>query len=63
MTRERIEALIAHKRFEIKLCDINSKYSEPEDLRNLYYNNTKKLLLKSEIFKLELLLFLKKCKT
>lgn len=55
MTREKIEALIARKRFEIKLCDINSKYLKPEDLRNMYYNNTKKLLLKSEILLLELL--------
>ena len=56
MTREKIEALIAHKRFEIKLCDINSKYSKPEDLRKMYYNNTKKMLLESEIFLLELLI-------
>lgn len=56
MTREKIEALIAHKRFEIKLCDINSKYLKPEDLRNQYYNSTKKLLLKSEISLLELLM-------
>lgn len=55
MTREEIEALIAHKRFEVKLCDINRKYLKPEDLRNMYYNNTKKMLLESEIFLLELL--------
>ena len=40
---------ISQKEFEIKLADINSRYSSPQDNNAYFYNQQKKMLLESEL--------------
>lgn len=40
---------ISQKEFEIKLAEINSRYSSPKDNNAYFYNQQKKMLLESEL--------------
>lgn len=46
---EKEQQNISQKEFEIKLVDINSRYSSPQDNNAYFYNQQKKMLLESEL--------------